>query len=77
MASLKFAWSVVQHVKSNAIVLASGTSTLGIGGGLSSRVDAAKLAIEKAGARTKGKKPVLAPRAQSWRQMPSSLLPMG
>jgi len=54
MASLKFAWSVVQHVKSNAIVLASGTSTLGIGGGLSSRVDAAKLAIEKAGARTKG-----------------------
>ncbi len=54
MASLKFAWSVVQHVKSNAIVLASGTSTLGIGGGLSSRVDAAKLAIEKAGSRTKG-----------------------
>jgi phosphoribosylaminoimidazolecarboxamide formyltransferase/IMP cyclohydrolase len=54
MISLHFAWAVVQHVKSNAIVLASGSSTVGIGGGLSSRVDAAKLAVEKAGERARG-----------------------
>jgi phosphoribosylaminoimidazolecarboxamide formyltransferase/IMP cyclohydrolase len=54
MLSLKFAWAAVQHIKSNAIVLANGQSTVGIGGGLSSRVDAAKLAVEKAGARAKG-----------------------
>jgi phosphoribosylaminoimidazolecarboxamide formyltransferase/IMP cyclohydrolase len=35
-------------VKSNAIVLASGTATVGIGGGLPSRVDAVKLAVAKA-----------------------------
>ena len=43
-----FAWKAVQHVKSNAIVLAQGRRTVGIGGGLPSRVDAAELAIEKA-----------------------------
>jgi phosphoribosylaminoimidazolecarboxamide formyltransferase/IMP cyclohydrolase len=54
MTNLTFAWAVVQHVKSNAIVLANGNSTVGIGGGLSSRVDAAKLAVQKAGERAKG-----------------------
>jgi len=48
MESLMFAWSAVQHVKSNAIVLARGRRTVGIGGGLPSRVDAAELAIRKA-----------------------------
>lgn len=48
MASLIFAWRAVQHVKSNAIVLAQGSRTVGIGGGLPSRVDAAELAIKKA-----------------------------
>lgn len=48
MESLLFAWKAVQHVKSNAIVLAQGRRTVGIGGGLPSRVDAAELAIKKA-----------------------------
>ncbi|MYD11033.1 MAG: bifunctional phosphoribosylaminoimidazolecarboxamide formyltransferase/IMP cyclohydrolase [Chloroflexi bacterium] len=48
MESLQFAWKAVQHVKSNAIVLARGKRTVGIGGGLPSRVDAAELAIRKA-----------------------------
>ena len=52
--ALKFAWRACQHVKSNAIVLATGTATVGIGGGLSSRVDAARLAASKAGERAKG-----------------------
>jgi phosphoribosylaminoimidazolecarboxamide formyltransferase/IMP cyclohydrolase len=54
MAALKFAWIVCQHVKSNAIVFAAGTATVGIGGGLPSRVDAAKLAATKAGEKAKG-----------------------
>ncbi len=54
MEALHFAWKAVQHVKSNAIVLAVKDATVGIGGGLSSRVDAAKLAIEKAGTRARG-----------------------
>lgn len=53
-SALLFAWNVVQHVKSNAIVLAGPDCTYGIGGGLSSRVDAVKLAVEKAGDRTLG-----------------------
>ena len=52
MESLLFAWKVVQHVKSNAIVLAQGSRTVGIGGGLPSRVDAAELAIKKAAGET-------------------------
>jgi phosphoribosylaminoimidazolecarboxamide formyltransferase/IMP cyclohydrolase len=53
LAALQFAWRAVQHVKSNAIVLANGSSTVGIGGGLPSRLDAARLAISKAGDRTR------------------------
>ncbi len=52
--ALKFAWNAVQHVKSNAIVLAVPGATVGIGGGLSSRVDAAELAVKKAGDRARG-----------------------
>jgi phosphoribosylaminoimidazolecarboxamide formyltransferase/IMP cyclohydrolase len=54
MAALRFAWRACQHVKSNAIVLARGQATVGIGGGLPSRVDAAKLAVAKAGERAQG-----------------------
>ncbi len=42
--ALVFAWQVVKHVKSNAIVLAKGSRTLGIGAGQMSRLDAARLA---------------------------------
>ena len=45
---LVFAWRVCKHVGSNAIVLARNLATIGIGGGQTSRVDAVKLALEKA-----------------------------
>ncbi len=54
VAALQFAWKAVQHVKSNSIVLAIQNATVGVGGGLPSRVDAARLAVEKAGARAAG-----------------------
>jgi phosphoribosylaminoimidazolecarboxamide formyltransferase/IMP cyclohydrolase len=52
--TLKFAWNVVQHVKSNAIVLAQPNKTVGVGGGLPSRVDAVEIAIKKAANATNG-----------------------
>lgn len=54
MSALQFAWKAVMHVKSNAIVLAVPGATVGIGGGLPSRVDAAQLAVTKAGERARG-----------------------
>jgi phosphoribosylaminoimidazolecarboxamide formyltransferase/IMP cyclohydrolase len=45
---LLFAWRVAKHVASNAIVLAKDLQTVGIGGGQMSRVDAVRLAVEKA-----------------------------
>jgi phosphoribosylaminoimidazolecarboxamide formyltransferase / IMP cyclohydrolase len=47
---LLFAWRVCKHVGSNAIVVAKGLQTLGIGAGQQSRVDAVRIALEKAGA---------------------------
>ncbi len=43
-----FAWRVCRHVRSNAIVLAAGGATVGIGAGQMSRVDAVRIAVEKA-----------------------------
>jgi phosphoribosylaminoimidazolecarboxamide formyltransferase/IMP cyclohydrolase len=54
LASLMFAWRVVKHVKSNAIVLAKGTATVGIGMGQTSRVDSSFMAVKRAGERAKG-----------------------
>jgi phosphoribosylaminoimidazolecarboxamide formyltransferase/IMP cyclohydrolase len=48
LADLAFAWKVVKHVKSNAIVFAGRGRTLGIGAGQPSRVDSTRLAITKA-----------------------------
>jgi phosphoribosylaminoimidazolecarboxamide formyltransferase / IMP cyclohydrolase len=45
---LVFAWRVCKHVTSNAIVLAKGSATIGIGAGQMSRVDAVRIALEKA-----------------------------
>jgi phosphoribosylaminoimidazolecarboxamide formyltransferase/IMP cyclohydrolase len=42
-----FAWTVVRHVRSNAIVIAKDGATLGIGAGQMSRVDSVRLAVEK------------------------------
>jgi phosphoribosylaminoimidazolecarboxamide formyltransferase/IMP cyclohydrolase len=46
--TMAFAWRVVKHVKSNAIVLATDDQTVGIGMGQVSRVDAVRLAVRKA-----------------------------
>ncbi|MBD3366602.1 MAG: bifunctional phosphoribosylaminoimidazolecarboxamide formyltransferase/IMP cyclohydrolase [Candidatus Eisenbacteria bacterium] len=53
MRSLLFAWRIVKHVRSNAIVLAKGTRTVGIGAGQMSRVDASCIAVWKAGERVR------------------------
>jgi phosphoribosylaminoimidazolecarboxamide formyltransferase/IMP cyclohydrolase len=54
VTDLLFAWRAVEHVRSNAIVLAKDLALTGVGGGLPSRVDAVKLAVQKAGARAEG-----------------------
>jgi phosphoribosylaminoimidazolecarboxamide formyltransferase/IMP cyclohydrolase len=48
LRDLKFAWTVVKYVKSNAIVLAHDTATVGIGAGQPSRVMSARIAALKA-----------------------------
>ena len=50
--ALLFGWRVVKHIKSNAVLLATAERTLGIGAGQMSRVDSAKIAIQKATAAT-------------------------
>ncbi|CAN5345012.1 bifunctional phosphoribosylaminoimidazolecarboxamide formyltransferase/IMP cyclohydrolase [soil metagenome] len=46
--AMRFAWRVVKHVRSNAIVFAAGDRTLGIGAGQMSRVDSCRIAVWKA-----------------------------
>jgi phosphoribosylaminoimidazolecarboxamide formyltransferase/IMP cyclohydrolase len=48
MRALRFAWRVVKHIKSNAIVYTRANRTLGIGAGQMSRVDSSQVAIWKA-----------------------------
>jgi phosphoribosylaminoimidazolecarboxamide formyltransferase / IMP cyclohydrolase len=52
--ALEFSWRVCKHVKSNAIVLAKGERTVGVGAGQMSRVVSVQIAVEKAGANAKG-----------------------
>jgi phosphoribosylaminoimidazolecarboxamide formyltransferase/IMP cyclohydrolase len=52
--ALAFAWSVVKHVKSNAIVLARNEVTVGIGMGQTNRVDSVRIAAQRAGERARG-----------------------
>ncbi len=52
--SLRFAWKVCKHVKSNAIVFSRGTETVGIGAGQMSRVDSVRLAVSKSRSTTSG-----------------------
>ncbi|GIP38949.1 bifunctional purine biosynthesis protein PurH [Paenibacillus sp. J31TS4] len=54
LKQLLFAWKVVKHVKSNAIVLAKDDMTIGVGAGQMNRVGAAKIAIEQAGDKVHG-----------------------
>ncbi len=54
MKDLEFAWRSVRSVKSNAILLAKMTASVGIGMGQVNRVDSARLAVARAGDRVKG-----------------------
>jgi phosphoribosylaminoimidazolecarboxamide formyltransferase / IMP cyclohydrolase len=47
-SDLVFSWKVCKHVRSNAIVIAKGGATLGIGAGQMSRVDSVRIAVDKA-----------------------------
>jgi phosphoribosylaminoimidazolecarboxamide formyltransferase/IMP cyclohydrolase len=51
---LRFAWEIVRHVKSNAIVLAKNEAVVGVGAGQPNRVESVCIAAKKAGARAKG-----------------------
>ena len=48
LAEVKFAFNICKYVKSNAIVLCSNFSTIGIGAGQPSRLDSCKIAVQKA-----------------------------
>jgi phosphoribosylaminoimidazolecarboxamide formyltransferase / IMP cyclohydrolase len=54
MGDLIFAWRVARVVRSNAIVLAKGGATVGVGAGQMSRVDSSEIAVKKAGERAQG-----------------------
>jgi len=54
LRALEFAWIVAAHAKSNAVVLAVGETTVGVGAGDQSRVGAAERAVAKAGGRARG-----------------------
>lgn len=54
LEQLLFAWKVVKHVKSNAIVLVKDNMTIGVGAGQMNRVGAAMIAIEQAKEKAKG-----------------------
>lgn len=54
VTALLFAWKVVKHVKSNAVVLVRDGQTVGMGAGQMSRVDASRMAVLKAGSNTAG-----------------------
>jgi phosphoribosylaminoimidazolecarboxamide formyltransferase/IMP cyclohydrolase len=54
LRDLAFAWRAVRAVKSNAILLASGGATVGVGMGQVNRVDSARLAVARAGERAAG-----------------------
>ena len=54
LADLQFAWRAVRAVKSNAILLAHDGASVGVGMGQVNRVDSARLAVSRAGARAQG-----------------------
>ena len=54
MQQLLFAWKVVKHTKSNAIVLAKDNATTGVGPGQTNRITALELAIKYAGEKANG-----------------------
>lgn len=51
LADLLFAWKVVRHVKSNAVILARAGQLIGLGAGQTNRAQASELAVQMAGTR--------------------------
>lgn len=54
MEEMAFAWKIVKHVKSNAIVLTRDKATIGVGAGQMNRVGSARIALEQAGDKSRG-----------------------
>ena len=54
LQELAFAWNIVKHVKSNAIVVTKDKQTLGVGAGQMNRVGSVKIALEEAGEKSVG-----------------------
>ena len=54
LAQMAFAWKVAKSVKSNAIVVAAGGATVGVGAGQMNRVNSARIAVEQAGEKAVG-----------------------
>ena len=54
LEDLRFAWRLVRHVRSNAIVVAAAGQSLGIGAGQMNRVGSAQIALAAAGERARG-----------------------
>jgi phosphoribosylaminoimidazolecarboxamide formyltransferase / IMP cyclohydrolase len=54
VANLRLAWTLVRHVKSNAITIVNGGTLAGAGAGQMSRVDSVEIAVRKAGSRAAG-----------------------
>ncbi|MEM9815287.1 MAG: bifunctional phosphoribosylaminoimidazolecarboxamide formyltransferase/IMP cyclohydrolase [Cyanobacteria bacterium P01_D01_bin.6] len=54
LEELLFAWRLVKHIKSNAILVTNNRTTLGVGAGQMNRVGAAKIALEQAGEQAQG-----------------------
>ena len=56
--AMRFAWRVMAHVKSNTVIFTDAVRTLAIGAGQMSRVDAVKVAVNKAGGWKGGSAPI-------------------
>ncbi len=54
MEEMRFAYNIVKHVKSNAIVIVKDYQTVGVGAGQMNRIGAAKIALEQAGEKAQG-----------------------
>ena len=54
LAEMLFAWRVVKHVKSNAILISANRTTLGVGAGQMNRVGSVEIALKQAGEKTQG-----------------------
>jgi phosphoribosylaminoimidazolecarboxamide formyltransferase/IMP cyclohydrolase len=54
LEELLFAWRLVKHIKSNAILVTNNRTTLGVGAGQMNRVGAAKIALDQAGDQAQG-----------------------